>query len=91
MDSLTECNDGGASRGELEYVSEDFRIKLPAIVPVLKEVPEGDRGGVDPAGAGAALVSADSGTDDRRGRRRRLRLPDLVWAMGADGHSGRRD
>jgi hypothetical protein len=36
MDSLTECNDGGASSGELEYLSEDFRFKLPVIVPVLK-------------------------------------------------------
>src|SRR5258708_3970449 len=45
MDSLTECNDGGASSGELEYLSEDFRFKLPAIVPVLKEVHERDRGG----------------------------------------------
>jgi len=40
MDSLTECNDGGASGGELEYLSENLRIKLPAIVPVLKEVHE---------------------------------------------------
>ena len=58
MDSLTECNDGGASSGELEYLSEDFRFKLPAIVPVLKEVHEGDRGGVDPAGAERGMQSA---------------------------------
>jgi hypothetical protein len=51
MDSLTECNDGCASSGELEHLHEDFRFKLPAVVPVLKEVHEGDRGGIDPASA----------------------------------------
>jgi hypothetical protein len=51
MDSLTECNDGGASCGEPEHLHEDFRFKLPAVVPVLKEVHEGDRGGIDPASA----------------------------------------
>jgi hypothetical protein len=58
MDSLTESNDGGASSGELEYLNEDFRLKRPAIVPVLKEVHEGDRGRVDPAGAERGMQSA---------------------------------
>jgi Tripartite tricarboxylate transporter family receptor len=36
-----------------------------------------------------ALVLATGGADDCGGRRRRLRLPDLVWGMGARRHSGR--
>ncbi len=37
----------------------------------------------------AALILATGGADDRGGGRRRIRLPDLVWSMGARWHSGR--
>ena len=37
----------------------------------------------------AALVPTARGADDCGGGRRRLRLPDLVWGMGARGYSGR--
>src|SRR4051812_20228532 len=46
MDSLTKRDDSGAGRGEL-----DFKVELPAVVPVLKEVYEDERGGIDPARA----------------------------------------
>ena len=39
-------------------MGEDFKVELPAVVPVLKEVYEGDRGGIDPAGAERGVQSA---------------------------------
>jgi len=70
MDSLTERNKGGASSGELEHLSEDFRFELPAIAPVLKEVHEGDRGGIDSAGAACGVQPV---------RSRRIGWPDPGW------------
>ena len=32
-------------------MGEDFKVELPAVVPVLKEVYEDDCGGIDPARA----------------------------------------
>jgi hypothetical protein len=96
MDSLTECNDGGASSGELEYLSEDFRFKLPAIVPVLKEVHEGDRGGVDPAGAERGMQTAirqaavrPADTHGARPPRATLADKDQVGHELASGGAGR--
>jgi hypothetical protein len=39
-------------------MGEDFKVELPAVVPVLKEVYEGDRGRIDPAGAERGVQSA---------------------------------
>jgi hypothetical protein len=58
MDSLAECDDCGSSSGEPEHMAEDIRIQLPAVVTVLKEVHEGDRGGIDPAGTKRGMQSA---------------------------------
>jgi len=58
MDSLTERNDGGASGGELEQPGEHFRVEYPAVVSILKEVHERDRGGIDPAGSEGRVESA---------------------------------
>ncbi len=58
MDSLTERNDGGPNSGETEHLGEDFCVELPAVVSVVKEVHEGDPGGIDPAGAEGGVQSA---------------------------------